>query len=231
MRCRKVRSYLSAYCRDELNGRRELAISDHLLTCAGCRREEAIFRDLVSAVGEIPAIPVSNDFNAKLLNRIAQERFTQTRTKAYQPKKAPVFVWRRVVPIAVTACLTVFAVIATLSLSYDGGIPGSAQRNHGLDDSYLTVQPDSNPNMTVNLRKDWSLSSQLARAERISHISHTVTPAGGFGSFDDSHQLARMVLSSSKPSPYVANYFRVRPVVRIYVQPSSTTREGDSHAY
>ncbi|MEA3296650.1 MAG: zf-HC2 domain-containing protein [candidate division Zixibacteria bacterium] len=231
MRCRKVRSCLSAYCRGELTGRKELAISDHLLTCAGCRREEAIFRNLVRTVGEIPAISVSDDFNARLLNRIARERFAGMRTKAYLPKNAPVFLWRRVVPVAATACLAVLAVIATLSLPYNSGTPGIAQSAHKLDDSYLTVQPDSNPNMTVNLRKDWSLSTQLARAERINRISHTITPAGGFGSWGNNHQLIRMVSLSSRPLPYVANYFRVRPVVRIYISPGSARGEEGLHAY
>ena len=80
MRCRKARSYLSAYCNDELTDRTRLAVSDHLSTCSTCRKEEAIYRSMISSGAEIEGLKVDDDFNTRLLNRSAQERFAQTRT-------------------------------------------------------------------------------------------------------------------------------------------------------
>jgi len=124
MRCRKVRSFLSAYCSGELDRRHNRAVSEHLLTCAACRREEAVYRQMVEAVAEVPQMGITEDFNSRLLNRIAQERFAETRTKAYMPKPAPLFLWRRVAPVLATFCLAVFVVFSGLEYdrAYDQGL-------------------------------------------------------------------------------------------------------------
>ena len=49
MRCRKVRSFLSAYCSDELNVRRKLAVSEHLSACSSCRQQDALIRSMNSS--------------------------------------------------------------------------------------------------------------------------------------------------------------------------------------
>ena len=99
MRCRKVRSFLSAYCNDELTGRKRLAVREHLSTCCDCRREEAFYGSMKTAAGELPGLSVSADFNPQLLNRIARERFAETRTRAFLPRRAPIVSWSRAVPI------------------------------------------------------------------------------------------------------------------------------------
>ena len=99
MRCRKVRSYLSAYCNDELSGRKRLTIREHLATCSGCRSEEEIYVSMSEAGGRLEEFAVSDDFNLKLLNRIGRERFAETRTEAHLPKRAPLISWRQVVPV------------------------------------------------------------------------------------------------------------------------------------
>ena len=43
MRCRRTRSFLSAYSNDELTGRQKRAVAEHLAECAECRREEAVY--------------------------------------------------------------------------------------------------------------------------------------------------------------------------------------------
>ena len=234
MRCRKVRSFLSAYCHDELNSRRKLAMSEHLLTCSACRREEETYRQMSESVTEIPSVGVSDDFNARLLNRIAQERFAETRTKAYMPKAAPLFAWKRLAPVVVTACLAVFAVVSLMPgdeasspmLAADHVNPsGSA----ALDDAYLTVQPTANPHMTINMEKNWSLDRQFARAERIRKISNSIIPAGSFGS-----QGAQLTSSNSltgQPIPYLLNQYRMRPVLRTYVRPQSVSQQEGNKPY
>ena len=232
MRCRKARSYLSAYCNGEIDGRRKQAVREHLLTCANCRREEAIYRDMAGAARELPGIRLSDDFNAALLNRIAKERFAETRTRAYLPRSAPSFFWRRLAPALAMACVALFAIVATLPTSQEDVRPAViASEGRTLDDSYLTAQPVTNPNLTVNLREDWSLSHQLAQAERIDRISRTLAPVGGFGSWDESHELARLTSGVARPMPYVADYYRMRPVVKIYSSPRSTSEKEGLHAY
>ncbi|MCK4302424.1 MAG: zf-HC2 domain-containing protein [candidate division Zixibacteria bacterium] len=232
MRCRKARSYLSAYCNGELDGHRKQAVREHLLTCASCRREEAIYRDMAGAAREIPGIRLSDDFNVAVLNRIGKERFAETHTRAYLPSSAPSFFWRRLAPALAMACLAVFAIVATLPTLQEDTRPAViVSEGRTLDDSYLTVQPVTNPNLTVSLREDWSLSDQLARAERIGRISRTLAPVGRFGSWEESHELARLTSSSARPMPYVADYYLLRPVVRIYSSPRSVSENEGVHAY
>lgn len=231
MRCRKVRSFLSAYCRDELQSNRRRQVSEHLLGCPACRRQEAVCRDMNTASQEMPTLKVTDGFNQRLLQRVAQERFAETRTKAHLPKAAPLFMWRKLVPAVATACVALLAVIVTLSPSFDGTSPQYAATESGLDDSYLTVQPTGNPNMTVRLKDDWSLTDHLAQAERINRISNSVIPARSFSRTGYSGDQAMLTSGGSRPMPFVANHFRMRPVVRIFVVPQSTVEKEGSDAY
>ena len=147
MHCQKVRSYLSAYCNDELTGSASSGVSDHLATCTGCRTEEQHFRDLLKSGKELNTYRVSEGFNNRLLDRIAHERFAETRTKAYFPKSAPSLLIRRLVPILVTAGLAVAVVIANFSPNKNSQTAEFAVGSVQLDDAYLTVQPDNNPNL------------------------------------------------------------------------------------
>ncbi len=230
MRCRRVRSFLSAYCSDELDSRQKLAISEHLVDCEACRKEEATYRHMANAAQEMVRHSVSEDFNACLLNRIADERFAETRTKAYLPKAAPLMLWSRVIPVVAAACLAVLLGVSAMIPSEDDQMPMIAEETD-LDNSYLTVQPDSNPNMTVNMRQNWSLNGQLARAERANRISNSLTSSRNAGMWNHSHDWARLTSSGSRPLPYVSNYHRFRPVVRVYVSPSPTTKKEGTSAY
>ncbi len=223
MRCRKVRSYLSAYCSDELEGRYRLAISEHLSTCSTCRKEAAIYNSLMKSRSEIGDLKVSDDFNAKLLNRIAQERFAETRTRAYLPRTAPKIVWGKAVPALATACLVLFVSVVVFSpgLREDAGL--STSSTGGLDDSYLTVQPTNNPNLTVNMDQGWSLSDHLARAERVSQISSSMTQLNGMDWQRYSSGLRQVSVDAGSRIPYVPNYFKIRPVVRVYGDPAATS--------
>jgi hypothetical protein len=226
MRCRKVRSYLSAYCSDELGGRRKLAVGEHLSTCSTCRREEAAYRSVMAARTQLPAMKLSDDFNTKLLNRIAQERFSETRTKAYLPRPAPVIAWGRVVPAVVSACLALAIGAVVYLPNHDGGSGPSATGGRA-DDLYLTVQPVNNPNMTANLKKDWSLSKEMARAERINLMTDRMTPAGNFGGLDNEARFVTVSSRGTPPSPYADRCYRVRPVVRVYRSTEdSSAKEG-----
>jgi len=225
MRCRKVRSFLSAYSRDELDGRKKLRVSEHLLTCAHCRKEEAVYRQLNETVAEIPEFKPSEDFNAKLLGRIANERFAETRTKAYMPKKAPAFSWAKLAPVMVSACLALFLVISYVPFGA-GPSPEMANDGSGLDDSYLTVSPDSNPNMTVQLHKDWSLNEQLAWNQKLDRISNSITPATSRTSWN-----SRGVLTSGGIRQDATPYYRVNPVLKVKVTPLTNSKREDALTY
>ena len=105
MRCRKARSLLSAACSDELDARQHAAVREHVADCPSCKWEYAYYSSIREAGQEMPDVPVSDDFNSRLLNRIAEERFAETRTKAYLPKRVPRFQWRSLVPVTVVAGL------------------------------------------------------------------------------------------------------------------------------
>jgi len=223
MRCRKVRYYLSAYCNDEINGNVKISIDEHLSGCADCRKEEGVYRSLVLVKPVLSDMKVSIDFNNNLLNRIANERFKETRTKAFFPNKPPKLIWSKAIPVVVTACLIfVLGIMYIPSGELDVTSKITSNRS-ALDDSYLTVQPTNNPNMTIRMNNDWSFEQVLARTERINQITKNMTPAGSFSS--SGTQLAG--IKRNVQAPYDVNYFRYRPVIRIYGTPQpNPVKEG-----
>jgi hypothetical protein len=229
MRCRKVRSYLSAYCSSELQGRRRLAISEHLSSCPSCRREEAVYRSMREARSELTRLSVSKGFNSRLMERVARERFAETRTRPYFPKPVPAFSYKTLIPaLASTAVVVLLALALILP---NGGEVGReyASNRVQLDDSYLTAQPVNNPNMAATLNEDWSLSRQLARNERITELSKSLLegPDLGFGASD----LMQASSGQSRPVPYVRDYYRVRPLLKVYISPGSVTDREATKVY
>lgn len=227
MRCQKVRSFLSAYCNDELDSRKKMAMSDHLSECASCRKEEAIYLSMKKATPQVGGLKVSEDFNDKLLNRIAQERFKETRTKAYLPKPAPVITWGKLAPVVAS---TFVVVLIAFSLLVNGGqnqLNPQLANTTAQSDDYMTVQPTNNPNMTVNADKTWSFNRQLAKSERISRISNNMNSGQSFNT------LASQTIqpASQDRVPFAQNYYRIRPVIKVYVIPSQTTAKGGSGVY
>jgi len=230
MHCQKVRSYLSAYCNDELTGSASSGVSDHLATCAGCRAEEQQFRDLLKDGRELNIYRVSEGFNNRLLDRIAHERFAETRTKAYFPKSAPSFLIRRLAPILITACLATVAVIANFSpnknLQTEEFVLGSVQ----LDDAYLTAQPENNPNLSGMLHKDWNLDHQMARQDRINRISRQLTSDFPFNYYNQGNAV-NVSARSLSTAPYVDGNYRFRPVIRVFESAGPDTSKETEVTY
>jgi len=231
MRCRKVRSYLSAYCNNELSGRLKPVISEHLSTCSACRREEAVYRSISEATKKLSALPLKDDFNNRLFNRIAQERFAETRTKAFLPRRAPVVLWRQVIPAFVTTSLLILLAFVAFSPSNMHQSDGDLIQQLALDDSYLTAQPVSNVQRTANLRKGWSLGDQLAWAERMNRLSNAIIRKGAWGGINRSSGLLTVSIQESTLVPFAMDYHRVRPVVRVYMSPESPSAKEAGRVY
>ena len=208
MRCRKARSYLSAYSNNELTGRRLIAVREHLSTCAACRKEEAVYRSLRRVGKDLPETPVSDDFNARLLNRIAEERFTETRTRAYLPRTAPVVQWWKVVPSVVSVLILCLLAYNTFWPNYNNQPVSIAEVDESLDNTYLTVQPVDNPNMEVDLNK------LLAKVDRSDRITAALTRAEGFSARQPYDTWVNV--NASNRIPYVNNYYRINPIIRVY---------------
>ena len=231
MRCQKVRSYLSAYCNDELSGRLPVALSDHLTNCKNCRQEEQNFREIMRSSKELESIQVSEGFNNRLLDRIAHERFAETRTKALLPKPAPTFLVRRLMPAFVTAALIVFVGINYFSTENNARSDITlANSSQSINDSYLTAQPLNNPNLTGTLHKGWTLDGQLARSERINRISNQLTYRSPF-SLAGSRTSTSVTTSTYGLGPYVSGFYRIRPVIRVFHAPRSVTDKEEETIY
>ncbi|MBN1213363.1 MAG: zf-HC2 domain-containing protein [candidate division Zixibacteria bacterium] len=223
MRCRKARSYLSAYSNNELTGRRLIAVREHLSTCTACRKEEAVYRSLRRVGKELPEVSVSGDFNARLLNRIAEERFAETRTRAYLPRTAPVVQWWKVVPSVVSVLILFLLAYNTFRPTFNNQPVSIAEVDESLDNTYLTVLPVNNPNMEVDLNK------LLAKVERSDRITAALTRADGFSTrqpFD-----TWVNVSSSNQVPYVNNYYRINPIIRVYQYQVAPSTGGIEKVY
>jgi len=215
-----------------LSGRDLVAVREHISTCAECRREEALFGSIRQSAPVLKAQPLSSDFNTKLLNRIAQERFAETRTRAFLPHRAPAIPWGRVVPVV--ASVMVVALVAVGVLRSDRFVQPSAPQAVAtvstnadgqaiLDDSYLTAQPSHNPNMAGAMQKEWSLNTQLARAERASRITGQLTRSGGFAGMNPAGGLESNGVIILGRTPYGGVVIQVNPILRTYQQPGANT--------
>ncbi len=230
MHCQKVRSYLSAYCNDELTGSASSGVSDHLATCAGCRTEEQHFRDLLKGGRELNTYRVSEGFNNRLLDRIAHERFAETRTKAYFPKSAPSLLIRRLAPIVVTAGLAVAVVIANFSPNKNSQTGEFAVGSVQLDDSYLTAQPENNPNMSGMLHEGWTLGDQMARQDRINRISRQLTFDFPFNYYNQGNAV-NVSARTLSTAPYVNGFYRIQPVIRVFESANPNTSKEPEVTY
>jgi hypothetical protein len=206
-----------------LTGREVLAVREHISTCASCRTEEAALRAMLASTRDLPKASLSADFNTKLLSRIAQERFAETRTKAFLPRRAPSLSWRTVAPVLSGALVLAVVAVAVLNAPQDRIIDFNGPSAQ-LDDSYRTVQPVNNPNMATCLKKDWSLGEQLAQTERLSRISGMLTGSTGFSNVYDRNPHGWVGQNA-----HALDIFRMRPVIRIY-QPANSTQVTEARA-
>jgi hypothetical protein len=200
MRCRKVRSFLSAYCKGELPEKRTGAISDHLEGCPRCRFEETAYREMSQYIDKLPKYSVSEDFNSRLLKRIAEERFSETRSRAYLPKKIPVLTFNRLAPLFAAACF-VFAFMFSggLNLLEDKQEPIKAVTSV-LNDDYLTTQPKPDHILNQHLAANWAFNEQIARVNRIRGLMTRLAGQNSFGS----------LASSSANQYYMPPFYRIQ---------------------
>ncbi len=229
MRCRKVRSFLSAYSKDELHARRKVAVGEHLSNCADCREELQRLRAISQGMTEVERYTVSEEFNARLLNRIAQERFAETRTNAhFPPRRVPWFRWERAIPAVVTAAVVLLVAIlgGAEYLPFGGGTangPGVVGASlTGMFDraTFEQVQP---------MDKDWSLRDHMAQIDRVNRLSEKVTATPM--TFTTQNGVVRITHTVTAMVPYADTFIEVRRVVHHYANPGRTTAGEGQKAY
>ena len=210
MHCRRVRSYLSAFSNDELTGALLRDVREHLSTCPDCRSEEAVYRSMRLTTRQMPSRHLSPEFNSRLIERLAQERFAETRTRAYLPKPAPRLLWRKLVPLAVSvAAVALMAVNLVPYISGDRPPDPVRPVAVGQNDDYLTAMP---------LKRDWTLNSQLAQTDRLSRLTNYLTQTSGF-SRDE---------FASQAQPVEVFFFPVQPVIRVYDQSGTNVADKEN---
>ena len=226
MRCRKARSYLSAYSNGELAGSIKEELTNHLVGCRDCRREEQSYRELALVTNKLGSPKVLDDFNSRLLTRIADERYKETRKKAYMPKRAPLFGARILVPAATAACLIIAFVIA-------GGFgpfmapdqqPMMAQNDNAdelrLDDRYQTVQPNADHVLTQHVDQQWEFDRHMARANRIRGYMNQLAGGNNFSGFNRSPMQGGIIFFHHNGQSFVAP-LGGQPIIRNYITPQT----------
>jgi len=189
MRCRKARSCLSAYYKGELAEAQHREVTDHLETCPDCRREAVSCRELVNTIRKLPRAAVSDGFNSRLLNRIANERHHETRTRAHMPKRVPVIGMNRLAPVLATFCLV-------LAFVFSGGIDkliGPNSETIMLADNnadpvfpgndYRTAQPATSHTISQHASRHWQFDKQVARANRMKGYVNQLASSSNFGNY------------------------------------------------
>jgi negative regulator of sigma E activity len=209
-----------------LTGRKKKAIRERLAEDASLREEEQALRLIREATRSLPKDCVSDDFNSRLLNRIATERFAETRSKAMLPRRSvPLPLFARLAPVVVTAAVVL--VVGAFWMYPNGeNVPYSADSR--LDDTYLTAQPQNNPNMTVAVSQDWSLEKALQQSRRVTRIFNQLTSGQGFVPAHRQGDARRVSVRQPVNSPYVSHYFQVVPVQTVY-QVNNVRRTGSTY--
>ena len=217
MRCRKVRSFLSTYCKGETTPAVSAEIKSHLDDCSSCHREENVYRSMNKLMSDLPQIKTSDDFTSKLFTRIGQEGFAENKTKAYMPKRVPFFGFAKLATVA-----SVAVIVLALGVGFNLGdrilFPSTPQiatttplidRGTSDDDFYLTVQPTDNP--LLNEHKSVSrIVSQYNRWREYSKSLRVNAGAEQFLGDDQGISLASIQTGSR-------HNIIVRPVVKNYL--------------
>ena len=219
MRCRKVRSYLSAYSEGELSEGRSTRVGRHLEHCPTCRRESDIVRSVGQVVKNLPQLRASDDFNARLLQRIGRERFAETRTKAHLPGRIPRLGALRLATIGAAAVVVLAAAIGVnlTGPMFSPAAPPLAviapEGGNTANDLYLTVQPTSNP--LLNERK--SISRMVAQYNRWREYSRALRAHSAEEQFLGGDASMTLAATRTAVDNYPAIDYRIRPVVRNYL--------------
>lgn len=224
MRFRKIRSYLSAFSNDELSDRKQERVREELAGSEALRREEAVFRSMRDACRELPKENVSNEFNARLLDRIGRERFAETRSKAYLPRTSVPHAWGKLVPALATV-----ATLLVVGINFIG-MPGSRQQgttgvSYTSDDAYKTVSSDHNPNMRASVSRKVSLPDMIAIVDRADQISNMLTANSQFATVSSTSGPDWITRSNMVRVPFSVHYYRVVPVQR--TQQTVSARQED----
>ncbi len=228
MRFRKVRSLLSAYSNDELDANRSEKLREQLAQSNELKREALVFDKIKETSKELPSIELSDDFNARLLNRIAQERFAETKTKAYLPKSINGLFRRYAVPAMATAAVALIGFVGISNYQPNSSAPVqlAGVSSDTLDDSYLSAQPIDNPKYRKNDRADRTLSGLMARVDHADRMTSLLTGSSRWGG---NNRLAGRITSRQKYIPFSIQYFRVRPVLRVKTNVSQMQGEGNTY--
>lgn len=215
MRCRKVRSYLSVFCRGEASSEKSEEIKRHLEDCASCRREEKVIRSLHMEVTALPQMETSDDFNARLFARIGKEGFAEKKTKAYFPRRIPVLNTTR---LAAVTSVAIVILMLGVGLNMGNILNGPSAPRMAMvqtpelgseDNLYLTIQPTDNP--LLNEHK--SVSRMIAQYNRWREYSKSLRDNSGAEHFMGGTD-ATMASSRTGFSDGGLNSFIVRPVVK-----------------
>ncbi len=235
MRCRKVRSFLSTYCKEELTERQSARVKEHLKNCTSCRREEEILRSVFNLVDKVPRLKVSNDFNARLYQKIGQEGTSKAKTRPYFPGRIPIFGTTRLAFVA-TMAVAVLALGIGMNLSDDFwkvespqmAISTSANNGGVSGELYLTVQPTDNPFLNEH-KSVAEMVKQYNRWRQYSQALRQHTAAEPFLFNPGNATLASM---NNGIFPGGQQTVRIRPVIRNYlIIPQSGSTTGGSGSY
>jgi len=229
MRCRKVRSFLSAYYKEEMPLDKREMVKAHLDHCPSCRRELQAFNAIDQMVKELPSLKASENFNAVLLRRVGSENFAEKRNPAYLPGRIPRFSTAKLAIASVTA---VIVLAFGVSLNFTGSLFRSSSPQMAIvtavpdNDRYLTVQPTNNP--LLNQHK--SVSRMVEQYNRWREYSRSLRPNAAVEQLRGN---VAIMASSAGESRFLGDSgFQVRPVVRDYlIVPRDQTTAAERVAY
>lgn len=141
----EVRDLLPALARGELKSSERAAVEEHLATCAACRAELELVRDLASALRSTP--PIATARLAQAVVRSARERRDApiSLDAARRRRAAPSRVWLAAASLIAVVGAGALAVVATRDEVSSGPMPQVARSDMPLGQTTTPVERVQSP--------------------------------------------------------------------------------------
>lgn len=124
MNCRKARSSLSAYTKNELSHSVKERLVQHLDNCPACKKASIVAEQVDQTIRHLPKAELSDDFNMKLFERIHNAPRGERYQSAHMPKKAPSgFMFRIKYAAPVLATVALLLVVTSFVSTTEQGNP------------------------------------------------------------------------------------------------------------
>jgi hypothetical protein len=141
MNCRKARSLLSAFTKNELSHSVNERLVQHLDNCPACKKASVVAEQINQTIRHLPKAELSDDFNMRLFERIHNAPRGVQLESAHLPRNAPSgFVFRIKYAAPVIVAVALLLVTTSFVTTTDRETPENSPRYAMTGDNLPNIQ-------------------------------------------------------------------------------------------